>query len=258
MIELRLFDNGLLGYKESSVTKQFTGSDNEPRYLKNLQIKPTDWYYRTNSISYIYNSTGHRCHEIDQIDFDNYILFAGDSHAEGVGLELNKTFAYLTSQRLGLSYYNLGLGSTGIDYLLFNLVSWISKYPKPKFVFSYWSDPTRFLKITVDKETLSPIRVDQYTGDNDARILVYGEMTGYFSTKHWLAASLLKTVFDNYMIPFYNFYIGSPNRHYNSEIIEQILPTFEFDHARDDHHGIKTHNAISDVLCEKFQSVSTD
>lgn len=252
MIYLRLFENGLLGSIEYNVTKPFMGSDNELNFNKNLQIKPNDWYYRNRKISYSYNSNGHRCHEICDINFDNYILFVGDSHAEGVGLELERTFAYLTAQKLDISYYNLGLSASGIDYMLFNVTSWISRYPKPKYVFLYWSDPTRFLKKADGSDVLQQMMINHAVPEADRHFLVYGEMSGYVSTKHWLTSTLLKTVLDNHNIPFFNFYCGHPDRHYNSKLIERILPKFTYDRARDDHYGIETHSAISDLLCEKF------
>lgn len=255
MVSLRLFENGLLGSIDSNVTNPFMGSDNELNFIKNLKIKPIDWYYRNCKISYSYNSNGHRCHEISEIDFDNYILFVGDSHAEGIGLELERTFAYLTAQKLGISYYNLGLGATGIDYMLFNVLSWISQYPKPKFIFLYWSDPTRFLKKSDESEILQQMMVNHAMPEADKHFLVYGEMAGYVKTKHWFTSTLLKTVLNNHNIPFFNFYCGHPDRHYNSKLIERLLPKFDYDRARDGHYGNDTHRAISEVLCEKFNDV---
>lgn len=251
---LRFYKNGLLGCRESSVTKFFMDSDSEEKYLSNLSTQPHDWYYRNREITYVYNSHGHRCHEINDIDFNNYILFAGDSHAEGIGLELERTFPYLTSQKLGASYYNLGQGATGIDYMLFNVLSWISKYPKPRYIFCYWSDPSRFLSLTKENgiEILEQIVINCEMPEADKQLLVYGEMGGYFKTRHWLASTLLKTVLDNNEIPFYNFYCGHPDQQYNSHLIERILPKFSYDRARDDHVGIETHSAISELLCEKF------
>jgi hypothetical protein len=253
---LRFYDNGLLGCREPNVTKLFMDSDNELNFKKNLKIKPKDWYYRNCNLSYIYNRHGHRCHEIKEVDFTNYILFVGDSHVEGIGLELKRTFPYLTSQKLGLSYYNLGQGATGIDYMLFNILSWISRYPKPRYIFCYWSDPTRFLSIKMANgvEILDQMMINHAMPEADKHVLVYGEMGGYFRTKHWLASNLLRTVLDNHNIPFYNFYCGHPEQHYNSPLIERILPKFNYDRARDDHYGIETHKAISDLLCEKFNN----
>lgn len=255
MVCLRLYANGLLGNIESNVTARFMGSDSETNYIKNLQIKPKDWYYRNCKITYRYNTNGHRCHEIDEVDFDNYILFVGDSHAEGVGLELKRTFAYLTAQKLGVSYYNLGLAGTGLDYMLFNVISWISRYPRPRYIFNYWTDPTRFLKITEGNKILQAWMINHAMPEADKHFLVYGEMAGYVNTKHWLTSTLLKTVLDNNNIPFFNFYCGHPDLHYKSQFIERLLPDFAYDRARDDHYGNETHIAISEILCEKFNGI---
>jgi DNA polymerase III alpha subunit len=53
--------------------------------------------------------------KIEDIDLNNYILFIGCSHTEGIGLELQTTYPYLVSEELKCDYYNLGLGGTGID-----------------------------------------------------------------------------------------------------------------------------------------------
>ena len=45
-------------------------------------------------------------------DQDNYILFIGCSHTMGVGLELEKTYPHILSEKLKMDYYNLAVPAT--------------------------------------------------------------------------------------------------------------------------------------------------
>ena len=98
----------LIGNEFSNTTLAYRGLDSEENLHINLASQPNDWYYRNKTITYQYNEYGHRCKSIHDIDLDNYILFAGCSHTEGVGLELETTFPYLVSNQLGNDYYNMG------------------------------------------------------------------------------------------------------------------------------------------------------
>jgi hypothetical protein len=112
--------------------------------VENLKSQPADWYYRTNKISYVRNSNGHRCKEITDIDLDNYILYTGCSHTEGIGLKLEDTYPYLLSQKLKCDYYNLSIGGTGIDAVNYNLLMWFAKIKKPpKLLILQWPHHTR-------------------------------------------------------------------------------------------------------------------
>jgi hypothetical protein len=84
--------DGFIGYKTSMRDVLYTGADDEKKFIDNLRKNSDDWYYRDKIISYKRNSLGHRCNDADKIDLNNYILFTGCSHTEGVGLELEKTY----------------------------------------------------------------------------------------------------------------------------------------------------------------------
>jgi len=74
-----------------------------------------------------FNSRGHRCSEIEDIDLRNYILFAGDNVAIDYQNEIEKTYPYLISNMLGMDYYNLAIFNGGVECLKFNLLSWLAK-----------------------------------------------------------------------------------------------------------------------------------
>ena len=93
-------NNDFLGYHPKEHNVRFSGTDTSKIFLENLKTQSNDWYYRSNIISYDRNSNGHRCKNIDEIDLNNYILFIGCSHTEGIGLKLEDTYPYLLSNKL--------------------------------------------------------------------------------------------------------------------------------------------------------------
>jgi len=93
-----------------------------------------------------YNSYGHRCKEVADLDKDNYVLFAGCSHVVGVGVKIEESFPYLIAKELGCDYYNLGVGGGGLDALEHNLLLWGALIPNPpKYIFCEWPPEQRFM-----------------------------------------------------------------------------------------------------------------
>jgi hypothetical protein len=104
-----------------------------------------------------YNSFGHRCKEIADLDFDNYVLFAGCSHTVGVGVTVKQSYPYRVAKKLKCDYYNLGLGGGGIDAVEHNLLAWFTLYDKPpKYIFCEWPDYARFMSQLPDYENMTP------------------------------------------------------------------------------------------------------
>lgn len=252
-----MYDNEILGYKESNVTYDFVGSDSEKLFKFNLKKRPDEWYYRTHPISYIYNKNGHRCQNIENINFDNYVLFAGDSHAEGIGLELETTYAYVTSKKLDVHYYNLGLGGTGLDYMFYNVMTWLQKYPPPKHVFMYWTDPARFMKLN-QFNNLTTILAGIHDSHEDERMLVYGSGSNYFKTRTIFYEKMLNGMLTAMGIPFTNFTILEPNIFDGTKTIQILFrpdrenEVWKFDRARDEHVGLQTHDKISEILVRDY------
>jgi len=93
-----------------------------------------------------YNSFGHRCKEIAELDFDNYVLFTGCSHTTGIGVTIKQSYPYKVSKKLKCDYYNLGVGGGGVDGVEHNLLIWFTLYDKPpKYIFCEWPDYARFM-----------------------------------------------------------------------------------------------------------------
>jgi hypothetical protein len=238
-----LFNNDFLGYEPVEHNVLFSGNDSWELYQKNLKIQPIDWYYRTNQISYIRNKNGHRCKNIKDIDLDNYILFTGCSHTEGIGLELEKTYPYLVSKELNCDYYNLAIGGSGIDTLSYNLITWFSTIKKkPKFLVLQWTHHNRFITVK-DKnkntyETCGPWSTD----DDNKNMLIYGAANGFFETKRNMMRTLLKNLIDFPVIEIANL-----NAKFNDDTI--ILDPIKKDFARDEvHFGILSNLKYASII----------
>ena len=193
------FNENFIGYPPNT-TIEFSGGDQKFMYDQNLIDQPQDWYYRFNTITYEYNSLGHRCKDIKDIDLDNYLLFSGCSHTEGIGLELEKTFSYLVANQLGMDYYNLALGGSGVDAMTYNLLTWLTTVKKlPKAVVILRPIPTRFMLEINDR--LSFVNASS-NDNNENRFLALGDEIGYFETMKNMYEQLIKTNYRDTKIIF--------------------------------------------------------
>ena len=221
------YNNNFVGYKPNTVLK-FCGSDTERLYYKNLEKQPTDWYYRSNEISYNYNLLGHRCKNIEEIDLSNYILFSGCSYVEGMGLELENTFPYLVSNELKTDYYNLGIGGSGIDIMTHNLVLWLSTVKKlPKAVVILWTHEERFTTLS-QTDGRFELNIPHTVDTDKARFMSLGMQIGYFSTRKNLNSRLITQLYKK------------------TNIIElEYNDLVRYDLARDIHPGIVSHKILA-------------
>lgn len=230
------FNNDFVGYKPNAVLK-FSGSDYEQLYYKNLKEKPADWYYRDVDISYEYNSLGHRCKNIEDIDLDNYILFSGCSYVEGIGLELEKTFPYLVSSELKTDYYNLGIGGSSVDIMAHNLINWLSTVKKlPKAVVILWTYTERFPTPADDgSHDFLKFNLPADGDGNAGRFLSLGVQLGYFITKKNLNSRLVRRLYRD------------------TEIIELEADDLgRYDQARDTHPGIISHEILAKKITKRL------
>ena len=232
---MRKFNGDFIGHV-TNTTLKFSGSDNEDRFEKHLKTQPQDWYYRNTEITYDYNEYGHRCKNVSEIDLDNYILFSGCSHTEGTGLELEKTFPYLVSTALGMDYYNLSLGGSGIDAMTYNLIAWINTVKKPpKAVVIAWTYETRFLSIHDDDKVALHQVAGPYT--DSSRFMALGQQTGYFASKKELSKRMVKLCYTDATI-----------------IDTDVMNHQKFDLARDlMHMGIMSQQVIAKKILDKLK-----
>lgn len=190
------YNNDFIGYSDPGIVKYFSGGDFEERFKQNLKSQPDDWYYRFNEVTYDINQLGHRSKNIEDIDLDNYILFTGCSHAEGIGLELEKTFPYLTANALGIDYYNLALGGSGIDVMTHNLMMWIHTVKKlPKALIIMWPQTARFARLKECGELLSFEIPSCATSTDDEKFIVTGEKINFFETVHGNSKKIINAAY---------------------------------------------------------------
>lgn len=233
------FFQGFIGV-ESNKETEFVGGDEEETFLRNLKSQSSDWYYRTNPITYKYNSFGHRCNGIQDIDLDNYILFAGCSHVEGIGLELEKTYPYLVAKQLGCDYYNLSSAGTGIDVMTHNLALWRAKVKQdPKFLIIHQPEITRFVTL----ENSEGVVVRNTVWHTDADILKFidqGIKINFFSSRFNINVALIENLYNNSKIVRVDW---EEPKH------PQSIHFSQFDKARDlSHAGIKSHKKLADDI----------
>ena len=230
------FNNDFIGYRGPNSVNQFSGGDDEERFNRNLKSKSEDWYYRHNKITYTYNSNGHRCKNIEDIDLNNYILFTGCSHVEGVGLELEKTFSYLTANDLGIDYYNLALGGSGIDVMTYNLMMWIHTVKKlPKSLIIMWPQTTRHTLLQEDPNLLS-LELPSNTSEYNNKFMVMGDKLNFFETVRCMSKKIINAAYTCKTV------------HLESDILQQG------DRARDlAHAGILSNRAVADQLVQNLK-----
>ena len=237
------FHNDFIGNDLHSCSLRFFGSDSNERFVDSLVSQADDWYYRSNHITYDINSNGHRCKNIDEIDLSNYILYTGCSNTEGVGLELKKSYPYLVSDILGHDYYNLAVGGTGIDVMVFNLITWFATVKQlPTAVVIQWPDETRF--VTIDSTNTHMRPRGTWTTDDPliSRNIIDDETLGRSYTRSFLAKKMLESSIKS---PIH--YVTVKSQLIPTNILSSVLTSL--DQARDlAHYGIKSHSNLSDKL----------
>ena len=244
-----LIHNGFVGLDYTDTEYNFLKEDSEQDFLDNCKKMSEDWIFRHKKITYKFNENGHRCKSISDIDFNNYILFAGCSHTVGVGMQLEDTFPYLVSKILNCSYYNLAVGGCGVDVLQHNISVLLTRYKKPKFLVLQWPDWTRFLWLESNEKNLTP--VGSWTNHRKLKeFIILGENYNYFLTRQYLAYQLAMS----FNIPLINIVLGSlkASEHIDSKIVIQLL-----DRARDlTHYGVKTHSNAAISILDQYQLLS--
>jgi hypothetical protein len=239
-------NESFIGYVNNQRYQPFSGSDTVELFAKNLKNKPNDWYYRTAKINYTRNDVGHRCKNIDEINLENYILFVGCSHTEGIGLELEKSYPYRTSQNLDCDYYNLAIGGSGIDVAIHNLTIWFNKIQKrPKHLIFQIPSLHRFCS------TLSPATdvpaVGMYNihskNKNVSDFILTGEAFNYWNSLYELSIVKVKSL----GVPYTEILI-EPNHDLTYNQIELVA----LDEARDGHYGIESHTTLAEKITERI------
>lgn len=241
------FNQGFIGYKPNQ-SLEFSGADNEEALAANLKKLADDWYYRTAEITYNHNSLGHRSIEPQNLNLDNYILFTGCSHTEGIGLELEKTYPYMVADELGYDYYNLAIGGSGIDVMMHNLSLWLGKVKeKPKAIIVQWPNEARFL---LSDELVNKFRpMGSWTREEKiTRFMVEGSINGFFSSRKKIAYKFIDSFNDAIKI------VNVDIKYEAAETMENFILLPQLDRARDlVHFGIKSNQVLAKRISDTFK-----
>ncbi len=199
--------------------------------------------------NYVFNSFGHRCKEIYEINQDDYLLYAGCSHTVGYGLELEETFPYISACLLNKDYYNLSLGGSGFDVLQHNLGLFLANYKKPKALIVQAPYYTRFMREVVEDKSHSYIGFEGTWSDNlISKFQMMGDDIGFFSLK----LKLFKIFLDHLNIPIITIEIEM----HQTEFYPNSLKLLDLDFSRDNLHlGIKSHTKLAYEIANRYNEL---
>jgi len=184
----------------------------------------------------IFNSRGHRCKEIEEINLQNYILFAGDNVGVGWGTPIEETYPYLVSKALKKDYYNLSIFNGGLDSLRYNLITWYHKIPqKPRAIIISNEFLNSFIVSDLNNTTFLPCDLND---ENVKSVLDSGNTTNYFLTRQYFTDKLISNLIK---IPIYQI-----------EFKDKI-PALKNNVISLKHEGdIFDHHAISKLIVAEF------
>jgi hypothetical protein len=137
----------------------------------------------------LFNSRGHRCKELEDINLHKYILFAGDNVGVGWDKPIEETYPHIISKSLNMDYYNLCIYNGGLDALKHNLITWFSKVPEaPKAIIVSCEFLNSFLVCSDNYDNLRACDpADEYV----AIVLDSGNTTGFWNARHAMMDRLI-------------------------------------------------------------------
>lgn len=142
-----------------------------------------------NDIGPQFNSRGHRCKEIEEINLHNYFLFAGDNVGLGLDKDVTETYPYIVSKALKTDYYNLCVFNGGVDCLRYNLLTWLNKYKeKPRaIIVSY-----EFLNsVIVSDHNFENLQYCDLNDEVTKDLLDMAQVTGFFKMRNYITDKLI-------------------------------------------------------------------
>ena len=118
----------------------FFGGDRKDIWLNLKEQIGPDWFWYDKHIEYRLNKQGFRNPlDLEKYDWENSYVIVGCSHIFGVGNAWGQTIGELISKKLNAPVINLGVGGTGNNVMMHNVVHAIQKFGKPKGLFVLWT-----------------------------------------------------------------------------------------------------------------------
>lgn len=131
-----------------NISSKFCGNDSEKSYLHNLNLQPSDWYYRNNNVHYTLNSNGYRAPEFKSVNWEDSVVIFGCSHVFGTGVDDDYTLCSQLERLINRPVINMGVAATSISFSLYNSLILAKTCPIPKAVIQIWSSYNRCLRFT--------------------------------------------------------------------------------------------------------------
>lgn len=151
-----------------------------------------------------FNSMGHRCKELDTLNFHNYVLYVGDNPGLGLDKPIEETFPYIVSSYMNIDYYNLCIFNGGVDALKYNLLLWLHKFKqRPKAIFAC----CEFLNsVMVNDQNYTHLRPCDTNDIIVQDVLENAQKSGYFTFRNHLADRMISRMiqFPIYQVKFKN------------------------------------------------------
>lgn len=152
----------------------FTWLFQEEKYFNTLLSEEQREFWRHNWFTYTLNNYGFRCN-----DFSTYnkptIAVLGSSHTFGTGLPLEKTWAWIVAENLGLELVNLAVPAGGMDTCSRVAKFWLPCiHPEivlvqipPLFRREYYVEDKGFSTKGVWDDTFTKFALDNWTDEED-------------------------------------------------------------------------------------------
>lgn len=208
--------------------------DSEDVYNKHLDLRKSDlekYNWINKNFTYKFNSKGFRSDEFSQ---DDNMLTLGCSHAMGIGLPVENTWAHIVSSRLGLKNFNLGLGGGSNDSSFRMAHNWIHQL-KPKIVVLMVTHAVR-MEVVSEDEIHQYYVADSHINSGDDLLWNYWITNDTNSTMN----AIKNTMAIQHMCDVQKIKL----------VITNHMCSREVDFARDlMHAGVKTNEIIADNVC---------
>jgi hypothetical protein len=136
-----------------------------------------------------FNSRGHRCKELEEVNLHNYFLFAGDNVGLGLDKDVTETYPYIVSKALKTDYYNLCVFNGGVDCLRYNLLTWLNKHKeKPRAIIVSYEFLNSVIVSDHNFENLKYCDLDDIITQD---LLDMAQDTGFFKMRNYIADKLI-------------------------------------------------------------------
>lgn len=172
-----------------------------------------------------FNSLGHRCKEIADINLRNYVLFVGDNIALGLGTPIEETYPYLVSKQMNMDYYNLAVFNGGLDASRYNLLSWYANQPRPRAIVISHEFINSFM--TAD-QNFENWKTCDLTDERVQSIFDAGNTNNFFTTRQFLTTRLIKNLVN---IPIYQIEFKDRTPLFTEDIINIKYDGELYNHA---------------------------